>query len=125
MVGTDADPSLTAKAGQLAMVQFVLIGVGAGAAAALLFVSVASGSLISLALFQLAALPILIAAIGWSHWAGLLAALVAGLGIAVTVNFSLFTSYLLGVGLPAWWLGYLAMLARPGTASGVLDWYPP
>jgi hypothetical protein len=107
------------------MVQFVLIGVGAGAAAALLFVSVASGSLISLALFQLAALPILVAGIGWSHWAGLLAAIVSGIGIAVTVNFALFTSYLLGVGLPAWWLGYLAMLARPGATPGMLEWYPP
>ena len=46
MVGTDCDPPLTAdEAGQLAMMQIVLIGLGAGAAAALLFASVASGSL--------------------------------------------------------------------------------
>ncbi len=53
------------------MMQIVLIGLGAGAASALLFASVASGSLLSLLLFYLAPLPILIAALGWSHWAGL------------------------------------------------------
>ena len=47
------------------MMQVVLIGLGAGAAAALLFASVASGSLISILLFYLAPLPILIAALGW------------------------------------------------------------
>ena len=52
------------------MMQIVLIGIGAGAATALLFASVASGSLISVLLFYLAPLPILIAALGWSHWAG-------------------------------------------------------
>ncbi|HEX5446592.1 MAG TPA: hypothetical protein VFW87_22430, partial [Pirellulales bacterium] len=38
--------------------------------------------------------------------------------------------FLAGIALPAWWLGYLAMLARPaavgGTgADGPLEWYPP
>jgi hypothetical protein len=31
-------------------------------------------------------------------------------------------------GLPAWWLGYLAMLARPAPVAGgapALEWYPP
>ncbi len=59
------------------MVQVVLIGVGAGAATALLFASVASGSALSVPLFYLAPLPILIAAMGWSHWAALIAAVVA------------------------------------------------
>ena len=55
------------------MVQLILIGVSAGAAAGLLFASVASGSPLSVPLFYLAPLPILIAAIGWSHWAALIA----------------------------------------------------
>ncbi len=57
------------------MMQFGLIGIGAGAAAALLFASVTSGSWISILLFYLAPLPIMIAGIGWSHWAALIAAL--------------------------------------------------
>ena len=55
------------------MVPMVLIGIGAGAATALLFASVASGAVISILLFYLAPLPILIAAVGWSHWAALIA----------------------------------------------------
>ncbi len=107
------------------MVNFLLIGIGAGAAAALLFASVASGSLLSIALFYLAPLPIMIAAIGWSHWIGLFAAFVsaAALGVAFGVKFLI--AYLLGVGLPAWWLGYLAMLARPTGDAGGVEWYPP
>ena len=64
------------------MVQVVLIGIGAGAATALLFASVASGSPLSVPLFYLAPLPILIAAMGWSHWAALIAAVVAAAGLA-------------------------------------------
>ena len=64
------------------MMQIVLIGIGAGAAAALLFASVASGSLLSILLFYLAPLPILIAALGWSHWAALIAALAGAVGLA-------------------------------------------
>lgn len=34
-------------------------------------------------------------------------------------------AFLIGVGLPAWWLGYLALLARPSPdAPGGLEWYP-
>jgi len=56
------------------MIQIVLVGLGAGAAAALLFASVVSGSLAAVFLFYLAPLPIMIAALGWSHLAGLIAA---------------------------------------------------
>jgi len=108
------------------MVQIVLIGVAAGAAAALLFASVVSGSLLSIALFYLAPLPLLIAALGWSHVAGLVAATVAAASLAAVFGPFLFLAFLLGVGLPAWWLGYLALLARPvATPAGeALEWYP-
>ena len=59
------------------MTQVVLIGIGAGAAAALLFGSVTSGNGFSVILFYLASLPIMIVALGWSHWAGLTAAAAA------------------------------------------------
>ena len=105
------------------MVQIVLIGIGAGAASALLFASVASGSPISILLFYLAPLPILIAALGWSHWAALVAAIAAATGLTVALGGYFFFAFLFGVGLPAWWLGYLTLLARAGP-TGDLDWYP-
>jgi hypothetical protein len=110
------------------MVQIILIGIGAGLASALLFASVASGLLISIALVYLAPLPIMIAGLGWSHWAGLLATLVASTSISLTFKESsdVFPTFLLGIGLPSWWLCYLALLARPvATPTGnTLEWYP-
>jgi hypothetical protein len=108
------------------MAQILLIGIGAGAATALLFASVASGSLISVLLFYLAPLPILIAALGWSHWAGLIAAMFASAGLAVIFGPYLLAAFLLGVGLPAWWLGYLSLLARPtgNPPPADMEWYP-
>jgi hypothetical protein len=109
------------------MVQIFLIGIAAGAAAALLFASVASGSMFSVLLFYLAPLPILIAAIGWSHVAGLIASISAAAALAAVFDGIFFAAFLVGVGLPAWWLGYLALLARPAgeEPSGAVEWYPP
>jgi hypothetical protein len=115
-------------AGQLVMVQTILIGIGAGAAGALLFASIASGSLLSIALFYLAPLPIMIAALGWTHWAAAIAALTAAAALATIFGGVFSLAFLVGVGLPAWWLGYLAMLARPVAATAgapALEWYPP
>jgi hypothetical protein len=105
------------------MMQVFLIGLSAGAASALLFASVASGSPLSVLLFYLSPLPILIAAMGWSHWAALVAAVVASAGLASIFGPLYFVTFLVGVGLPAWWLGYLALLARP-LATGGMEWYP-
>jgi hypothetical protein len=107
------------------MIVIFLIGIGAGAATALLFASVASGSPLSVLLFYLAPLPILLAALGWSHWAALIAAVFASAGLAAVFTSYFFIMFLIGVGLPAWWLGYLTLLARPveGAPDG-LEWYP-
>ena len=109
------------------MMQFGLIGIGAGAAAALLFASVTSGAWLSIPLFYLAPLPIMLAGLGWSHWAALIAALTGALALAVVFGPVFFFSFLAGAGLPAWWLGYLAMLARPlgNGGAAALEWYPP
>lgn len=106
------------------MTQIFLIGIGAGAAAALLFASLASGSLLALVLFYLSPLPILIAGIGWNYLAGLIAALFAAACLAVVLDSHFALAFIVGVGLPAWWLGYLALLARPD-GTGTLEWYPP
>jgi hypothetical protein len=107
------------------MMQIALIGIAAGAASALLFASVASGALLAIPLFYLAPLPILIAAVGWSHLAGLIAAFVAAISLAAALGGFFFVSFLIGIGLPAWWLGYLALLARPaGPTPDDLEWYP-
>jgi hypothetical protein len=105
------------------MLQILAIGLGAGAAAALLFASVRSGVILSILLFYLAPLPILIAVLGWSHLAGLIAAAGASLALAAIFGWPLFFAFLAGVALPAWWLGYLALLARPA-AEGAYEWYP-
>ncbi len=114
------------------MMQIGIIGIGAGAAAALLFASVTSGSWLSILLFYLAPLPIMIAGIGWSHWAALTAALTGALALGLVFGSVFFVAFLAGAGLPAWWLGYLAMLARPasgrngqGGGAAALEWYPP
>jgi hypothetical protein len=107
--------------------QIALVGIGAGATSALMFASVASGSVLSIALFYVAPLPIMIAALGWSHWAAMIAALGAATTLAAVFGGMFFFAFLVGTGIPAWWLGYLTMLARPATtaSTGVLEWYPP
>jgi hypothetical protein len=107
------------------MLQIVLVGLGAGAAAALLF-AVASGTAFSLLLAHLAPLPILIVALGWSPAVGLLAAISAAAMLGGAGGFPASLEFLIGVGVPAWWLGYLSLLARPAHngAAPNLEWYP-
>jgi hypothetical protein len=112
------------------MTQLVLIGISAGAAAALLFISVTSGSLLAVFLFYLAPLPMMIAGLGWSHWSALIGAGFGALAIAAVFGWVFFFGFLASAGLPAWWLSYLALLARPSASGGnggapALEWYPP
>jgi hypothetical protein len=112
---------------QIVLLQTFLVGLGAGAAAALLFASVTSGMLLSVFLFYLAPLPIMIAALGWSHWAGIVAAITAATSLGLFFGILFFVAFLAGVAAPAWWLGYLALLGRPAPngGGGHLEWYPP
>jgi Predicted membrane protein (DUF2232) len=109
------------------MKQVILIGVSAGTAAALMFGSVTSGVGLSVLLFYLAPLPIMIAALGWSHWAGLTAAVAAAALLGGAFGMFFLATFLASVGAPAWWLGYLALLGRPvaNGGSAQLEWYPP
>jgi hypothetical protein len=104
--------------------QIGLVGLGAGLCSALLLASVLSGSTLSVALVYISPLPILIASLGWSHWAGLAAVVTATVALAVAFDPYLLLIFPACIGLPAWWLGYLALLARPAGPQGELDWYP-
>lgn len=117
------------------MMPIALIGLSAGAAAALLFASIMSGTLLSVPLFYLTPLPIMIAGLGWSHWSALIGAIMAASALGAVFGGTFFFGFLTAAGLPAWWLSYLAMLARPAaapephdkapTTAAPLEWYPP
>ena len=100
------------------MMQIAFIGIGAGVAAALLFASVTSGSWLSILLFYLAPLPILIAGLGWSHWAALIAALPARSALGCGVRLGV----LLCISCRRRRSRLVARLSRhagaPGTANG-------
>jgi hypothetical protein len=110
----------------LTMAQIILFGIGAGGVAALMFAALATGSVLSMLLFYLAPLPIMIAALGFSHIAGITAALTGSLALFSAFNTLFAMAFLVGIGIPAWWLGYLALLARPVATNGTeqLEWYP-
>ena len=106
------------------MVQNWLIAFGAGVASALLVATVATGSALALPLFYLAPLPVLIVGLGWSHLSALVAASTAAVGIGVFFGLDLLTAYVAGVGLPAYALAYLALMARQERPDGPFEWFP-
>lgn len=111
------------------MAQVLLIGLGAGAASALLFASIVSGSPLAILLFYLSALPLMLAAIAWSHLAGLFALVFGTLSLAITLNTWIAFVYLAAVAMPAYMLAYMAMLGREvapaeGSAPPQMEWYP-
>ncbi|BBF93966.1 DUF2232 domain-containing protein [Blastochloris tepida] len=105
------------------MTNTLSIGLSAGLASALLFASVSTGSAFAMALFYAAPLPILITGLGWRHYGALLAAVTAAAVLALALNPIFLVAFLAGIGVPAWLLAYLALLARPN-ARGELEWYP-
>ena len=105
------------------MASLLAIGLGAGLASALLFAVVITGSPLALVLSLVAPLPVLIAALGWNHRAGLVATSVGAGAIALVFKPAAGVAFALGWALPAWWLAYLALLGRP-RPDGALEWYP-
>lgn len=113
------------------MMTGILIALAAGLASALMFASIVSGAIISLVLFYLAPLPLMVAALGWGSATALIGGIVAALGLGAIFGIPYMAAFALTVALPAWWLGYLAMLARPVSEdpqlaglAPALDWYP-
>lgn len=109
----------------------ILIAVAAGLASALMFASIVSGALISIVLFYLAPLPLMVAALGWGSASALIGGIVAALGLGAIFGFPYMAAFALTIALPAWWLGYLTLLARPvsndpqlANLAPALDWYP-
>src|SRR3954462_12257236 len=102
---------------------FSLVGAGAGLVSALLIAVVAKATPLALLLFLLAPIPVLIVTLGWDHRAGLVACLTGGVAPALPLSPIEGIAFAVGPGLPAWWLGYLALLGKT-QPSGTVDWYP-
>ncbi|GEP11013.1 DUF2232 domain-containing protein [Methylobacterium gnaphalii] len=105
------------------MVQNLGIGVLAGLVSALLFGMLIKATPLAIILYLLAPLPILIVGLGWSHKAGLAAVAAGSLALALAFSPFLGIGFAAYLAVPAWWLGYLALLGRPN-ADGSLEWYP-
>ncbi len=116
----------------------ILIGIGAGLVSTALFASTLTGTMLSIVLFYVTALPGFLAGLGWGVQAVIVSGLVgAGLISALLAPLA-GVGYFLTLGLPIAILCYLALLGRPveenalveqGTATapntGQVEWYPP
>ncbi|AKI01176.1 putative membrane protein (DUF2232) [Hoeflea sp. IMCC20628] len=106
----------------------LLVGLLAGVSAALLLVSAGSPSGLSFFLFAAAALPVLIAGLGWSNLASIVAVAcaMAIIGFATTPQAALVSA--VTTLAPAAWIAHLSNLARPaeeiGGPEGGVIWYP-
>jgi hypothetical protein len=106
------------------MAQMILVGIGAGLAAALLFLAPASGTILAFPLFALTGLPIAIAALGWGIGSGGIAALAGTLIIlAIFPSINAPLIFLVLFGIPVVWLARLAGLSRE--VDGEREWFPP
>ena len=106
------------------MMQIALVGVGAGFAASLLFISPLGGTLLALPLFILSALPIAIAGLAWSSLSAAIAAVGAAATIAVAISVPSGIIYLALFGAPMAWACRLVWLSRTDESTGVIEWYP-
>lgn len=107
------------------MTRNILIGLGAGLAAALLFASVISGTTLALPLFLLSPLPVAIAGIGFGTLSGATAAGLAAAIIAAAFNPLAGLLHLLVFGAPVAWAAHLVGLSRPhDTTPDTVEWFP-
>jgi predicted membrane protein DUF2232 len=116
------------------MIAPLFIAIAAGCASALMFASLISGAMISLLLFWLAPLPLMMAGLGWGPLTASVGGIAAALSLGAIFGLPYCITFVIMVALPAWWLGYLALLGRPiaapnsgsgaAPASVDLEWYP-
>ncbi|MGY2047609.1 DUF2232 domain-containing protein [Methylobacterium sp. JK268] len=101
------------------------IGVVAGLASALLIGAIVAATPLALLLYLLAPLPVLIVSLGWRHRTGLVAAATGTAALMLAASPLRGLAFLVSTALPAWWLGYLALLGRPAAGiPGAMEWYP-
>ncbi|MCB1489583.1 MAG: hypothetical protein KDJ88_19250 [Bauldia sp.] len=106
------------------MVQIVLVGLVAGVAGALLFMSPIGGTTLAFPLFTLCGLPIAIAGLGWTMVAGLIGSAVAAIVVLVAISGSAAIVYLALFAGPIVWMARLAGLSRRDDDAGSVEWYP-
>ncbi|MGL4440852.1 MAG: DUF2232 domain-containing protein [Bosea sp. (in: a-proteobacteria)] len=105
------------------MMSYLIAGIGAGLVSALLFAVVITGSPLALLLSYAAPLPVLIAALGWRHRAGLVATVVGTVVLAAVLRYQAGLAFGIGIAVPAWAIAYMALLGRTDE-KGVTEWYP-
>ncbi len=103
------------------MANVYIVGFGAGIASALLFAVTATLTPLAVFLSYAAPLPIVIAALGWTHWTGLFALAIGGVALSFTLGSTLAIGYAIGVAAPAWALSALALVRRVD-ADGQPHW---
>ena len=104
------------------MVQGLLVGLVAGVAAALLFVSPFGGTPLAIPLFALTGLPIAIAGLGWGNLATLVAAVAGAAGAFAMAQWVGALAFVLLFAVPVGWATAMATQPRPlPTGKG---WWP-
>ena len=106
------------------MFQIALVGIGAGLASALLFVSPFGGTMLALPLFILSALPVAIAGLAWGSVSAAIAALTAAATIGLAVALPAGAIHLALFGAPMAWGCRLAWLSRTDEQTGAVEWFP-
>jgi hypothetical protein len=85
------------------------LALGAGGVAALLFATMAKGTIVAMALAYLAPLPIFIASLSWGAALGALAAIAAGVGVGGLIDPLSGALFGASIALPAWILSALSI----------------
>ncbi len=105
----------------------IVVGIGSGLAAGMLYAAPGAGAAIIAPLLLVNHLPIAIAGLGWGSVAGAIAAGVGALVAAALGGLGQALFFLVYFGLPAAWLSHLIGLARPAdpvSQPNTLIWYP-
>ncbi|WEK48579.1 MAG: hypothetical protein P0Y66_12135 [Candidatus Kaistia colombiensis] len=103
----------------------ILIGLGAGLAAALLFAGLVSGTALAFPLFILSPLPIAIAGLGFGTYSAAAAAALASAMIGLAIGHLAGGLYFILFAAPVAWAAHLVGLSRPVEAApDGRQWFP-